>query len=466
MSEGTAERTQADELRRDFHGDVLDSGHERYEVARAVFNGAIDIRPRLIAQCADAADVRTALRFARQEGLEVGVRCGGHSVNGACLVEDGLVIDLRKMHSVVVDPDSTTVVVGGGAIWSEVDRATQPYGLAMTGGRVSTTGVGGLTLGGGSGWLERKFGLACDHLLSAEVVTADGQQITASEREHPDLFWALRGGGGNFGIVTSFMFRLNPLPAYSVALMLWPAERGRTVAHAYRAFFNAAANEFGGGMLYLTAPPEPFVPDDLVGQLACGVLVTCVAPETVLRQHIQPLLDLEPEARMIGDMPYADAQCMIDDPPGMRNYWTGEYLSELPDEALEKFCAAGEQMITPSLTQYLLVPWGGAVARNAGSGPIGTRDAPWVTHPFGMWADPADDERGRAWARAANEAMRPWATGATYLNFVGDEGRERIVASFGRENYERLTRVKAEYDPENVFHRWHNVRPEKPLLSS
>lgn len=447
------------------HGEVIDAADPRYDETRTVFNAMVDIRPRLIVRCADVGDVAAAVRYAVDNDIEIGIRGGGHSVAGACLAEDGLVVDLRDMRSVTVDAGALTATVAGGATWSDVDRATQPHGLAMTGGRVSSTGVGGLTLGGGSGWLERRFGMACDHLVSAELVTATGERIVVDDRRHPDLFWALHGGGGNFGIVTSFTFRLERLPEFSVALLLWPGVDGRTVARTYREFAATAPDEIGGAFLYLTGPPEEFVPAELSGALCCAALVTCVGPESALRAHLGPLLELAPAGAVIAEMPYADAQCMIDDPAGLRNHWTGEYLDDLPDAALDAFCAAEERMIVPSNTQHLLVPWGGRVASGADSGPMRSRDARWVVHPFGMWSDPADDERGRAWARDAAACMRPWATGATYLNFVADEGEERIVASFGRENHRRLAGIKADYDPDNVFHRWHNVRPEKPVAA-
>lgn len=387
------------------------------------------------------------------------MRGGGHSVAGASLVQGGVVIDMRGLNAVLVDERARTATIGGGAIWGEVDKVTQPYGLAVTGGRVSTTGVVGLTLGGGSGWLERKFGLAVDNLVSVELITADGRDVTASGTENPELFWALHGGGGNFGIVTALTLRLHPVPEFSVALLLWPGERGREVAGVSRDLFEGAPDEVGGGMIYVTGPPEEFVPEHLVNKLCFAALVTYLGSEADLRARIGALLDLKPEGELIAELPYADFQCALDDPPGFRNYWSAEYLHELPDEALNRFCDGADLMVMPSPSQHALIPWGGAVARNAGNDAMNDRSATWVVHPLGLWEDPADDERARHWARDLGAKMRPWTSGALYLNFIGDEGVDRVIAGFGRENYERLSRVKAVYDPENVFNRWHNVLP-------
>lgn len=453
-------------LRGAIGGTVLTREDDGFEAARAVFNGAIETSPAAIARCVTTEDVKQALGFARRSGLPVAVRSGGHSVAGASLVQDGVVIDMRGMDSVTVAPDARTAVVAGGATWAAVDRATQAYGVATTGGRVSTTGVAGLTLGGGSGWLERKFGLACDNLLSVDLVLADGRTVTASETDHPELFWALHGGGGNFGVATSFTFRLHPLPEFSFALLLWPHDEGDAATTRFRDLVAGAPDEVGGGVLYMTGPPAEFVPPGMVGRLCCGVLVTYAGQVAELRELVAPLTDIGPASTVLSDIPYTELQCMLDDPPGYRNYWSAEYLAELPDEAVRRFCAGAYQMLCPSPSQHALVPWGGAVARETGW-PMRHRDMPWVVHPFGMWENPADDERARRWARDLRDALQPWSTGAVYLNFIGDEGRERVVAGFGAANYARLGHVKAEYDPDNVFDRWHNIVPAtaRPDLS-
>jgi FAD/FMN-containing dehydrogenase len=446
-------------LRGNQHDSVLVSGDPSYDEARAIFNAMIDLRPRVIAQCAGVEDVAAAVRFGRDLGLEIAVRGGGHSVAGMGLTDGGIVIDLRRMKAVTVDPDSATVTVGGGATMKDLDLATQPHGLATTGGRVSTTGVGGFALGGGSGWLDRKLGLACDNLVAVELVTADGEAVRAGEDENPELFWALHGGGGNFGVATSLQFRLHPLASVTAALLVWPPEAGRDVLPAYRDFLEGAPDDVGGGLIYLTGPAEDFVPADLVGKLACVVLVTYAGGESDAREAMQPVLELGPEGEMVVELPYAELQSMLDDPPGYRNYWSAEYVSAFPDEAADLFRARAEDMVVPSPSQHVLFPQGGAVGRGPSDYPIPWRHAPWIVHPFGLWEDPTDDERAKQWARDVRADMKPWSIGAVYLNFIGDEGQDRVVAGFGAQNYQRLTAVKARYDPDNVFHRNHNIRP-------
>ncbi|MGP3636715.1 FAD-binding oxidoreductase [Streptomyces sp. 24-1644] len=446
-------------LREDLAGDALTPADTGYDEARTVFNSMIDRHPSVIAQCESPTDVAHAVRFARAHNLEIAVRGGGHSVAGMALSEGGLVVDLRRMNTVTVDPASRAVRVGGGAIMSDLDRATQPYALATTGGRVSTTGVGGFTLGGGSGWLERKFGLACDNLLGVELVTADGETVHASADENPELFWALHGGGGNFGVATSLTLELHELPAMSMALLLHPPADGRVVVETFRDVMESAPDEAGGGCLYLTAPPEDFVPEHLVGTLVCTTLITCAGPEEQVRALAAPLLALDHEAEVVAELPYAELQCMLDDPPGMRNYWSAEYLESFPNAAVEAFCARASDIPMPSATQHVLFPMGGAVTRNTDGYPLPWRSAPWAVHPFGVWESPSDDARSRQWVRDVRAAMRPWSGGAVYLNFIGNEGSDRVVEGVGAGNYARLAAVKAKYDPGNAFHLNHNVRP-------
>ncbi|WP_354640060.1 FAD-binding oxidoreductase [Kitasatospora camelliae] len=448
-----------EELRSAIAGEVIGPGDASYDESRAVFNAMIDRRPAVIAQCTSTADVASALAFARARGLEVAVRGGGHAVSGTAMVEGGLVVDLRRMNTVRVDPDARVARAGGGATIGDLDRATQPHGLATTGGRASTTGLGGFVLGGGSGWVERKFGLACDNLLAAQVVTADGRTVRAGAQENPELFWALHGGGGNFGVVTEFTLGLHPLPGFAIALLLYEAEAGRELAHRYRDFMAAAPDEVGGGLIYLTAPPEEFVPDHLVGQLATGLLLTYTDDLATARPHFAPMLENGHAGGVITDIPYADLQCMIDDPPGFRNYWSAEYLADFPDEAVDLYCDRASDMVVPSGSQHAAVALGGAVSRVEDDYPVPWRRAAWAVHPFGMWEDPADDARGRAWANAACADLKPWSIGAVYLNFIGDEGSERTAAGLGEGNLARLAQIKAEWDPDNVFHLNHNIRP-------
>jgi FAD/FMN-containing dehydrogenase len=453
-------RAALDELRKSFTGKIIVPDDPTYDKVRAIFNSMINKRPGVIAQCANTDDVVRALQFGRDSGLEIAVRGGGHSVAGKSLTNGGLVIDLRQINTVSIDPEARTATVAGGATMSDLDRATEQHGLATTGGRVSTTGVGGYTLGGGDGWLARKMGLACDNLLSVQLVTADGSVVHADNEENPELFWALHGGGGNFGVATSFTFRLHKLPLVTGALLLWRPEAGPEVLKAYRDYMDTAPDEVGGGTLYLTSPPEKFVPEHLVNRLTYAIFIVYAGPEAEARDLTAPLLKLGHEGELINEMTYADLQCMLDDPPGYRNYWSAEYIDDFPDEAVDLFCARADNMIVPSPSQQVLIPQGGMVTRGPSGYPIPWRQAPWCVHPFGLWEDPADDERGKRWVHDIRADLKPWISGAVYLNFIGDEGENRVVAGFGRKNYERLAKVKAKYDPENIFRLNHNVKPK------
>jgi FAD/FMN-containing dehydrogenase len=450
-------------LRDGLRGTAIVEGDEAYDESRTVFNAMIDRRPAVIVQCEGASDIARALEFARVSGIEVAVRGGGHSVAGMALADGAVVVDLRRMNAVEVDPDAKTAIVGGGATMSHLDRACEPHGLATTGGRVSTTGVGGFTLGGGTGWLDRKFGLACDNLLAAELVTADGRTVRASEDENPDLFWALHGGGGNFGVVTSLTMRLYALPAATLGMLLFPPERGPEVARVYRDVLETGPDELGGGLIYLTGPEgEDFVPENLVNQLTLAIVVAYAGPVDEARQAVAEFVNLGPAGQMIAEMPYADLNSALDDPPGYRNYWSAEHLDSFPDPAVDAFCARASDMIVPSASQHVLFPIGGAGGREPSDYPIPWRRSRWVVHPFGLWTDPADDERGIRWTRDVRADVHQWATGAVYLNFIGDEGTERVVAGLGQDNYDRLATIKAEWDPDNVFHLNHNIAPIHP----
>ncbi len=439
-------------------GRLITPSHSEYDEARVVFNAMIDKRPSVIAQCDTPADVAAAIRHARERDLEIAVRGGGHSVAGNALTEGGMVIDLRRMHAVTVDPVARTARVQGGATMSHLDRATEPFGLATTAGRVSTTGVGGFALGGGTGWLDRKLGLACDNLLAVELVTADGFQVTASADQNPELFWALHGGGGNFGVATALTFRLHEVPVMTAAMLIFDPERGDEVLRVYRDVIEQAPDELGGGVLYLTGPEEEFVPQHLVGRLTMLVLVTYVGTEEQARPHLQPLLGLRPASELVMELSSAELNSMLDDPPGYRNYWSAEHLGAFPDPAVTAFHAASDSMLVPSASQHALFPAGGAAGRAETDYPIPWRTAPWVVHPFALWTDPADDDRARDWTRAVRAAVEPWATGDVYLNFISDEGRERVRAGFGA-GWDRLVAVKREFDPDNVFRLNHNIAP-------
>ncbi|MEV2274438.1 FAD-binding oxidoreductase [Nocardiopsis sp. NPDC049922] len=448
-----------DALRSGLTGPVLTPGGPGYEDARTVFNGMIDLHPSVIAECRTVDDVRRCVECAREEDLELAVRGGGHSVAGMGLTEGGLVIDLRRMHSVAVNPESMEVRVGGGALMRDLDATAARFGLATTGGRVSTTGVAGLALGGGSGWLERKFGLACDNLLSVDLVTAEGDRVRASAGENAELFWALHGGGGNFGVATELTFRLHPLPRFALGVLLFHPDTGPGVVRAWRDLMDDAPDELGGAVIYLVPTPEPFVPDELVGTLMCAVVLTCAGDARMLRDLAAPVTRMGPEAELLTDMPYAEAQRALDDPPGYRNYWSVEHLEALPDEFVDRFCSRAHQMVVPSPTQHIVFPLGGAVDRSMADYPVPWRHAKWSVHPLAMWEDAADDARARQWVRDVREDTKPWRTGDVYLNFVPEEGAERVVAGYGVDNHERLAEVKRDFDPDNVFRRNHNIWP-------
>lgn len=447
-------------LREDLAGDVFAPGDPGYDLARTVFNAVIDRRPAVIAQCAGTADVVRSVRFARDLDLKVAVRGGGHCVAGMAVNDNGVVVDLRRMHRVTVRPGvAASARVEGGAPTGRLDRATQPHALATTGSRISTAGVAGFVLGGGSGWLDRAFGPAVDHLLEVELVTADAAVVRASAEDDPELFWALHGGGGNFGVATALTLRLHDLPEFCVALVLLRPETGPEAIRVQRELMATGPPEAGGAALYLTGPPEPFVPGHLVGTLLCAVVVTYAGGRAALRELVRPLLALPHEAEVVAAVPYADVQCMLDDPPGLRNHcWTG-YLTGLPDELIDAFCARARTMPVPTACRQMLFPLGGTAAAGPCGYPVPHRDALWSVQAGGVWENPADDLRVLRWARDLRDDVRPWRTGAVRVSLVGDEGRDRVVAGLGTGNLNRLARVKRRYDPDNVFRYNHNIAP-------
>ncbi len=446
-----------------FGGELVEPGHERYREARAVFNGMIDRRPALIAVCTCTDDVVAAVNHAREQGLPLSVYGGGHSVTGAAVVDDGLVIDMRGMKGIVVDPDTRTVRAEAGLNWGEFDAATQAHGLAVTGGRVPDTGVAGLALGSGSGWLERKFGYTCDNLLAAEVVTADGRVVTASADEHPDLFWGLRGGGGNFGIVTAFHLQLHPLgPIVFGGMLAWPAEMAGEVTRFWRDFMVAAPDEVGSALAYITAPPADFVPEPVRGHPVVGCIGCYAGDPAEGAAVMQPLREFGPPGLdLFGEIPYVAVQDLITDanPHGRRNYWSADFLAELPDEAVDVLVEHATAPVSP-FSSMLLAAGGGAVARVPDDATaFGERTALFNTHYLSMWEDPAEDDRNIAYTRTIAAAMKPWTTGRVYLNYIGDEGLHRVESSFGEQKYARLQALKAEWDPDNLFRHNQNIKP-------
>jgi FAD/FMN-containing dehydrogenase len=453
-----------EELRSTITGEVITPQDHAYEEARLVWNGMIDRRPALVVRCSSSDDVVAALAAAREHDLLVSVRCGGHSTPGYSSCDDGIVIDLRGMNGVEVDTDAQTARVGGGATWGELDAATQEHGLAVTGGRVSDTGVAGLALGSGSGWLERAYGVTCESLLSAQVVTADGITVTASSQENPELFWGLRGGGGNFGIVTEFEFRLRPLgPIIAGGMLLYPRAQAGEVIRNYRDFIATAPEQAGGGVALLTAPPEEFVPEEMRGQPAVGI-VYCYAgsPEEGMAAA-EPLRGFgSPVVDIIQPMPYAAVQQMLDagSPRGVREYFKIDTLAELSDAAIDTVVAQAERLPAP-FGQLILGPLGGALARtDRGSMALTIDDGTWTYFCLSMWMDPSQDEANIAWTRGFQEIMRPFTVGTAMPNFIEpDEGLARLRASYGEEKYSRLEALKRHWDPDNLFRLNQNIAP-------
>ena len=446
-----------------FAGPCWAPGEPGYDDARHVFNAMIDRRPALIARCGSADDVSAAVLHALARDLPVSVYGGGHSVTGAAVVDGGLCIDMRGLKAIEVDPVARVARIGAGLTWGEVDAACQQHGLAVTGGRVSTTGVAGLALGSGSGWLERALGFTCDSLLAATMITATGEPVTASATVNPDLFWGLRGGGGNFGIVTELVLRLHPVgPLVLGGLLMYPAHEAVTVCRAWRDLMLDAPDALGTGLAFMTAPPADFVPEPVRGNPVIGIVVCWSGLPAEGRAALAPLIEaVPPAADLVQELPYVAVQQLIDagNPPGMRNYWSGDFFHALPDEAIDVLAALATRPVSP-LTSIILTPGGGAISRVADDATaFGTRDAAFQAHYLGMWPEPsADAENIRAITTIAS-AMKPWTTGTAYLNFLGDEGQERIAAGFGAAKYARLRELKRTWDPTNLFRSNQNIPP-------
>jgi FAD/FMN-containing dehydrogenase len=465
MSQVALQETTIEALRSAIGGDVIAPGHPAYEEARLVWNGMVDKHPALVARCASAADVATAVKFGREHDLVIAVRGGSHSTPGYSTCDGGIVIDLRPMNQVHVDPDSRTARVGGGANWGELDAAAQEHGLAVTGGRVSDTGVGGLATGSGSGWLERMYGVTPQSLLAAEVVTADGNVVTAGPDENSDLFWGLRGGGSNFGVVTEFRFQLHPVgPIVMAGMLLYPRAQAPEVMRFYRDFMEQAPDEVCGGVALLTAPPEDFIPEGLRGQPAVGIVFVYIGPVEDGEQAVRPLREgTSPVLDIVQPMPYAAMQQMLDagNPRGIREYFKVDWLRELSDEAIDVVVEQGQALAAP-FGQVILAPMGGAVARTDDSVmALNVPGMPWAYFCLNMWMDPSQDEQNIAWARGFAALMLPFGIGkAAFPNFIAaDEGVERLRASYGPEKYDRLVALKRKWDPDNVFRLNQNINP-------
>ncbi len=455
------EKPGIETLKASLRGELIQPDDDGYDAARKVYNAMVDRHPRLIVRCAGVADVIAAVNFARENKLTLSIRGGSHNVAGFAVCDDGLVIDLSRMRSVRVDPKKRTARAEGGCTWGDFDHATHAFGLATTGGILSTTGIAGLTLGGGFGYLTRKYGLSCDNLISVDVVTADGQFITASADENEDLFWGVRGGGGNFGVVTSFEYKLHPVSTVLGGPVLYPIEKTGEVLRFFRDYMATAPEDLGAVFAFLIAPAAPFIPEPLHGVTMCAIIACYSGPMEKAEEVVKPIRQFGPPALdLLGPIPYPVLQSMFDAllPPGLQHYWKSDFAKELTDEAIEGHVKHGPKVPTVESTMHL-VPIGGALQRvGKDETAFNYRDAQFVHVIAAMYPNPADTPKNMEWVREYWSALHPYSAEGTYINFMMDEGEERIRAAY-RENYERLVALKNKYDPTNLFHMNQNIKP-------
>jgi FAD binding domain/Berberine and berberine like len=458
----TAAEAARRELASRFGGELIGPADAEYEDARKVYNAMIDRRPAVIARPSSTDDVAAAIGFARDHDLPLAIRGGGHNGAGLGTVDDGLVVDMSRLNDVQVDREARTARVGGGATLGQLDAATGEQGLATPSGIISTTGVGGITLGGGLGHMTRTFGLAIDNLLEAELVLASGDKVRASADEHPDLYWAIRGGGGNFGAVTSFTFRLHEVPSVIAGPTFWPVEAAGEVLSVYRDFIRNAPRELNGFFAFATVPPGPPFPEEIHMRKVCGVVWCYVGGEDDAAAAMAPLLDAVPEPLLHGaaPMPHAAIQSAFDEvyPKGDQWYWRADFVKEIPDEAVEIHARFGAEMPTWKSTMHMYPIDGAAHDVSPSDTAWSYRDANWGSVFAGVDPDPANADAIKQWTVDYFEALHPYSAGGAYVNMMMDEGQERVRASY-RDNYERLARVKAQYDPENLFRVNQNIEP-------
>jgi len=442
-------------------GRVVQPGDADYDTSRRVYNAMIDRFPRLIVYCRDVADVMTCVNFARDQSVLLAVRGGGHNGGGLGTCDEGLVLDLSMMKGIRVDVPGRNVRVEGGCIWSDVDHATHAFGLATPSGIIGTTGVGGLTLGGGLGHLTRKCGLTVDNLIEADVVLANGRLVTASAEQNAELYWALRGGGGNFGVVTSFLFRLHAVDTVVAGPTFWPLERSGDVLRWYRDFIVSAPEDLNGFFAYLTVPSVDPYPKDLQGMKVCGVVWCFTGAETDADAVFKPVREFGPPLMHgVQPMPFTALQSAFDAfyPPGHQWYWRADFVKTLSDDAILEHQRYGVEMPTPLSTMHLYPIDGAAHRPNQADTPFSYRDARWAQVMVGVSPDPQDAPKITAWTKSYWEALHPHSAGGAYVNMMMDEGEERIRASY-RGNYDRLVAVKRQFDPDNLFRVNQNIRP-------
>jgi len=442
-----------------FRGEILTPSDIEYKEAKKVYNGMINKNPGMIAFCINSADVIAAVNFGRENNLLIAVRGGGHNAGGLGICEDGLVIDLSKINNTRVDPEAKTIRVGGGCTWGDVDHAGHAFGLAVPSGIISTTGVGGLTLGGGMGYLTRKFGLTIDNLLEVDMVLADGSFVTARAKENEDLFWAIRGGGGNFGIVTSFLFNAHNVHTSYGGPMLWDISRTEEILKWYREFSNNATDDLYGFFAVLTVPGPPF-PEPLHGKKMCGVVWNYTGPIENAEEVFKPILELNPLFEHVGPIPHPILNSMFDVfyPTGLQWYWRADFFKEIPDEAVVQHAKYGKSLPTPHSTMHLYPINGAAHKVGKDDTPWAYRDANWSQVIVGVDPDPTNNDKITKWTKDYYDALHPYAAGGAYVNFMMDEGQDRIKASY-KGNYDRLVSIKNKYDPQNLFRVNQNIKP-------
>jgi UDP-N-acetylenolpyruvoylglucosamine reductase len=450
-----------DDFKANLRGELVQKGDEKYEESRKVYNGMINKHPALIAYCVDVTDVITAVNFGRNNKMLIAVRGGGHNGGGLGTCDDGLVIDLSNIKYTRVDPKARTVRVGGGCVWGDVDHATHQFGLAAPSGIISTTGVGGLTLGGGVGHITRKCGLAIDNILEADMVLADGSFVTVSPKENEDLFWAIRGGGGNFGIVTSFLFKLHDINTIIGGPIFWELEKAADVMKFYREFIVKAPDELNGFFAFLTVPPVAPFPEELHMKQMCGIVCCYTGPEDKAEKIYEPLKNfMQPAMYGIGPMPHPALQSAFDGlyPAGYQWYWRADFVNELNDDAIVKHVEHGSKLPSMFSTMHLY-PIDGAAGRVGNKDTAWAyRDSKWAEVIVGVDPDPANAEKITKWTKDYFDALHPYSAGGAYVNFMMDEGEDRIKATY-KGNYDRLAKVKKKYDPNNLFRVNQNIKP-------
>ena len=454
-------RQSIDEWRSTFRGELIQPADAAYDSVRKVYNAMIDKRPRLIARCVEVADVMAAVRYGRENGMLTAIRGGGHNGAGLGTCDDGLVIDLSRMKGVRVDPTSHTARVGAGCVWGDVDHATHAFGMAAPSGFISTTGVAGLTLGGGIGYLTRRYGLTIDNLLSVDVVLADGRFVTASALENSDLFWAVRGGGGNFGVVTSFEFRLHPVSTVQFGPTFWPLEQAADVLKSYRQFILAAPEEVGGFFAFLVIPPTPMFPQHLHMKMVCGIFWCGTGTAEQTEKATKPMRSVgTPVLDAIGPAPFPVAQSTFDGlyVTGLQWYWRADKFTELSDAAIAEHMEHGSKLPTMFSTMHLYPVNGAAQRVGKNETAYSFREAMFVEVIVGVDPDPANAGKITTWCKEYWEALHPYSAGGAYVNFMMDEGQDRVQAAF-RDNYCRLAAIKKKYDPTNFFRVNQNIRP-------